>query len=298
MKTGRVLARLAALPGARRLVAAVVRARRGSYPLYPPYGEEFRTAAPLVERLSDAELRELNRLLDWNCFLLDGRGRRFGNIARPGKRTRPETIPDRRIAVMDARFGLRDRHVLEFGCFEGIHTAGLCRVAAQVTAVDSRMDHVAKTLLRCAFLGHSPVVMKCDVDDPADWPLLPRADLVHHLGVLYHLADPVSHLMQLHRWAATGVMLDTHYAERDQATQSYAVAGRTYACMRYGEGGAREAFSGMSRYSRWLPLDTIRELLDQNGFMDVVVHEQRSERNGPRALLLATRNTGWQPDNP
>ncbi len=45
-----------------------------------------RVATPLVEQLSDAELAELNALLPWNCFTVDGKGRRFG-FGRVGGQT-------------------------------------------------------------------------------------------------------------------------------------------------------------------------------------------------------------------
>ena len=272
-----------------RLARLIAPARKRCFPLRPDFPPGFRIAAPLLESLSDHDLRRLNELLDWNCYLLDGRGRRFGNIARPGKRMAPEQIPDRRIRLLDERFGLEEREVLELGCFEGIHTAGLCALGARVTAVDARVDHVVKTIVRCSFLGHFPAVFTCNLENPADCQRLPRAELLHHVGVLYHLADPVTHLRNLHRWATVGVMLDTHYAEKGEATGTYEVGGKAYPCSVYREAGAREAFSGMRAYSRWLTLDTIFGLLTDSGFPDVEVVERRAERNGPRALLFARR---------
>lgn len=279
-----------ARPVARRLQSMLVQRRRRAFPLVPPFPAESRTSMPLIERMSDEQLVELNGLLDWNCFLLDARGRRFGNIARPGKRTQPERIPDPRIGRMDERFGLDGRTVLEFGCFEGIHTAALCRFGASVTAVDARIDHVAKTLLRCALLGHRPEVLACDLEDPRDCEMLPRVELIHHVGVLYHLADPVGHLCRLRRWCTMGLMLDTHYAPASRATETYESEGGRHAFMRYDEGGRQEAFSGMARFSRWLTLDTLCGLLEGNGFEAVEVSERRDERNGPRALIFARRS--------
>lgn len=202
--------------------------------------ESFRAAFPLtglggpdlptrhVDPLSDAELEELNRLLPWRCFTIDGRGRRFGNPTREGKRDKPQEVPDRRIVEMDRRFGLADAHVLEIGCFEGVHTLGLCRYARRVTAVDSRIENVVKTIVRCALFGASPTVFRCNVEErPLDLEAL-RADFVHHVGVLYHLADPVRHLRDLGQLARRGLMLDTHYCEDEEAKESYEVDGRSF----------------------------------------------------------------------
>jgi 2-polyprenyl-3-methyl-5-hydroxy-6-metoxy-1,4-benzoquinol methylase len=277
------------VPFAHRAARALRRLPRRFFPLYPEVAPEQRMSIPAVERLDDARLRSLNELLDWQCFVVDARGRRFGNIARPGKRAQPQAIPDRRIALLDQRFPLRERHVLEFGCFEGIHTIALCRAALDVTALDARIENVAKTLLRSALFGLRPRVLCCDLERAADLDAIPQADVVHHVGVLYHLADPVTHLASLRRWARVGLMLDTHYAEEADATAHYSVGGTSYAYRHYAEGGMRDAFSGTADHSKWLTLPVISELLQNNGFADVEIVERRAERNGPRVLLFARR---------
>lgn len=277
------------IPLLRSTARALRRVPRHFVPLRPDFGPEYRVEAPRLASLSDAELARLNRLLDWQCFVLDANGRRFGNIAHAGKRTHPEVIPDPRIVLLDHRFPLAGLHVLEFGCFEGIHTTALCRVAARVTAVDARLDNVAKTLVRCAMLGCSPEVLCCDLERPADLDGIPEADVLHHVGVLYHLADPVRHLLGLRRFARVGLMLDTHVAEPHELDDVLRVDGVDYPCMRYGEGGYADPFSGMQDHARWLTLETIRELLGRGGFGSIEVVQQRQERNGARVLIFAER---------
>jgi tRNA (mo5U34)-methyltransferase len=219
---------------------------------------------------------------------VDSRGRRFGGVAGEGKRDKPQSIPDRRVLLLDRKFSLSDKHVLEVGCFEGVHTIALCRLAAQVTAVDARIENVAKTLVRCALYDAYPRVFTLDVESSPDEEVL-RADLCHHVGVLYHLSDPVTHLRRLGRWVSGGLMLDTHHATPEGATDVYKVDGRSYRHRRYGEHGRRDAFSGMRSHARWLLLDDIVALLEEAGFGDVEVVERRDERNGPRVLLFAER---------
>ena len=72
-------------------------------------------ATPRIDRFSDEDLAELNRLLKWNCFTVDSQGRRVGDRARTAKREEPQDIPDRRIVLLDDTFALRDKHVLEVG---------------------------------------------------------------------------------------------------------------------------------------------------------------------------------------
>ena len=273
---------------ARRARAAM---RKLASPLPKDGYSSPRVSAPLVEHLSDDDLDRLNDLLPWACFTVDGKGRRFGDAAWTGTREDPQPIPDRRIVLMDERFGLAGSHVLEIGCFEGVHTIALCQRAAQVTAVDARLDNVVKTMVRCGFHGCHPKVFTCDIEAPAAPAELAAlgADYVHHVGVLYHLRDPIGHLRALGTIAAKGLMLDTHVAPPDQATDELVVDGRTFRYMRYAEGGKAEVFSGMYDHAKWLPLDTLTGLLGEVGFTSVDVVEERAERNGPRVLILASR---------
>lgn len=246
-------------------------------------------ATPRLDRLSAADLAGLNSLLKWNCFTVDSRGRRLGDQARAGKREEPQPIPDRRTPLMDQAFGLADKHVLEVGCFEGVHTIGLCDRAHTVTAVDSRIENVAKAILRCYLYGHAPDIRRCNVEVEAELAALPEVDLVHHVGVLYHLVDPVAHLERLNAKVRLGLLLDTHVAEPEQATSVLASGGREYRCRRFVEGGVSEVFSGMYAHASWLTLQALMELLARLGFARTELVEQRAERNGPRVLIIARR---------
>ncbi|MGH8609964.1 MAG: class I SAM-dependent methyltransferase [Gammaproteobacteria bacterium] len=173
--------------------------------------------------LSDEDLQALNALLPWRCFTVDSKGRRFGDRAWPGKRETPQPVPDPRIVELNERFDLRDKHVLELGCFEGVHTSALCSFGVRVTAIDSRIENVVKTIVRCAMFGYSPTVFVCDLEHAGDCERLPPVDILHHVGVLYHLTDPVGHLRMLTLLVKTGIMLDSHYAEDGDAKDTYLV---------------------------------------------------------------------------
>ncbi|WP_108513303.1 class I SAM-dependent methyltransferase [Bradyrhizobium algeriense] len=241
-----------------------------------------------VDAMSDDDLRHLNALLPWRCFTVDSHGRRFGNIAWKGKRDAPQVIPDRRIQTMDQIFKLSGKTVLEAGCFEGVHTVGLLGFGAKVVAVDSRIENVVKTIVRCAMFGYCPNVFVCNLDLSSDLATLPETDLIHHVGVLYHLKDPVRHLLALGKVAKEGIMLDTHVAIPDMARSVYEVDGKQYRYQHYKEGGTAEVFSGMYDHAKWLLLSDIEALLRQAGFASVRVAEERQERNGRRILLFAS----------
>jgi 2-polyprenyl-3-methyl-5-hydroxy-6-metoxy-1,4-benzoquinol methylase len=246
------------------------------------------TSAPLVELLDDDELAQLNALLPWAAYTVDGRGRRFGDRAGVAKRTEPQVIPDPRILAMHERFDLAGKDVLEVGCFEGLHTIALCLTGARVKAVDVRVVNVVKTIVRCAFYGQHPTVFVCNLETWDDDDAL-RADFIHHVGVLYHLRDPVPHLLRLGRLARHGLLLDTHIATDEQATESMQVDGLTYRYRRRGEAQGPDAvFAGAYDHAKWLRLDDILALLDRSGFSPEVV-DRRVERNGTRVTVMAQR---------
>lgn len=268
------------------------RARGGKRGGAPPLGryDQGRNPIRFVDLLSDEELQNLNALLPWKCFVVDRHGRRFGDLAWRGKRQEPQVVPDRRIDMLHQRFALADKHVLEVGCFEGVHTAGLCQYAGRVTAVDGRIENVVKSIVRCTLWGYHPTIFQCDLEQrplPSD---LLSADVVFHVGVLYHLADPVRHLLELGGLVRRGVLLDTHYALNHETHASYSVDGREVTYKRYREGGRADPFSGIYDHAKWLTLSDIVDTLRAAGFSQVDIMERREERNGPRVLLIAERS--------
>lgn len=249
--------------------------------------EEHRHAIPLIEALSDSDLQRLNELLPWRCFTLDRKGRRFGNAASSSKRSTPQQIPDYRITSLNARVPLSGKQVLEVGCFEGIHTVALCGYGANVKAIDARIDNVVKTIVRSSFYGAAPLVSVRDLDAPDTDNADLGCDVCVHIGVLYHLIDPVRHLRNLGPQVRQVLLLDTHYTTTPDAT--YESGGRTYQFQQYREGGKADPFSGMYDHAKWLCLEDLDATLREVGFAKREVLETRMERNGPRVLMLAEK---------
>jgi hypothetical protein len=251
----------------------------------------------LTDDWSDAQLGELNALLDWRCFTVDSAGRRLGQPAGHNKRQDPQVIPDPRIVQLDEVVGLAGKHVLEVGCFEGVHTIALCERAARVTALDSRTENVVKTLVRTRVYGHAPELLLCDVEaEPASSERL-RCDVLHHNGVLYHLKDPVTHLVRITANVSSAILLDTHYALPEETTASYTAGdGRSYPVKIFGENDRANPFAGMYDIARWLTLDDLKAVLARCGFTEILVEQPRAERNGPRVLLIVSRAATGQGD--
>jgi len=242
-----------------------------------------------LEHLSDDDFSRINEILPWKCFTSDGHGRRFGNLAWKGKRDNLQSIPDPRIVELDRLFNLSDKSVLELGCFEGVHTLGIALKAESIFAVDSRIENVIKTIVRANLYGFKPSVSVCDLEKNEDVKRLPTVDIIHHVGVLYHLTDPISHLIQIGKLAQYGFLLDTHYATDEMATHQFDEPHSSYKYYIHREHGRDEVFSGMYDHAKWLKLNDIKEILSQIGFSDIVVYKDDKKQFAPRVTIYAAR---------
>jgi tRNA (mo5U34)-methyltransferase len=238
------------------------------------------------EHLSDLDLETLNNILPWKCFTRDSLGRVLGKQAWNGKRSVEQEIPDPRIIKLHHLVGLNKKSILEVGCFEGVHTIGLSKFSSEVYAVDVRIENVVKTLGRSAAYGVFPKVFTLNLDDQIQVELVPEVDVLHHVGVLYHLYDPVNHLKSILPKVKEALLLDTHYATPEMANQTN-ISGLNY--FEYKEFGYKDVFSGINPTSKWLLLDDIKETLKNHGFLNFFTIKNEHERNGPRVSLVASK---------
>lgn len=238
--------------------------------------------------LEDRQLQALNSLLPWGAMTGDGTGRVVGASWSDIKRSGIAELVDRRIVEINRAYPLAGKHVLEVGCFEGIHTIGCLSHGARVTAVDIRMENILKTLARVWAYGFKTDVRVWDLEKgepPASVPA--RWDMLHHVGVLYHLANPAEHLALALDRTDEALMLDTHVAnDADDADESYSALGRTFAYARKDEKPI-SPFAGVLDHAKWLLIEDLEWICRRKGFTDVEVRNVRDERNGKRVLIWA-----------
>lgn len=222
--------------------------------------------------VNEQQLDDINTLANWRCgqdfdgTRLGGSERIFGQI-------------DARVAALAERVNL-NATILEIGCLEGCLTVGLCASGASVTAIDARPECAVKTFLRCTALGYYPRILLADAREK-----LPGTfDIVFHAGVLYHLADPVSHFRALGDVAPV-IFLDTHTARPGHPIeQLHGFDGEWCS-----EHGWRDEFSGLEERSFWLTREALYRLIDECGFDRETIKEDDGAENGPRGSYLLRR---------
>ena len=244
-----------------------------------------------LNTFTDDELRRFNELLPWASMTAAPAGRIVGNAWNAAKRATLNELVDSRIVAFNERLPLKGLHVLEAGCFEGIHTIACALYGAKVTGFDGRMENILKTMARIWAYRQTCDLVLWNVEQAPPHDLPAAWDVLHHVGVLYHLSNPVEHLNLVLPRTGRGVLLDTHVASDDQnASKQQDVAGVTYRYARHGEAQRDVSpFAGLEDHAKWLHLDDLVGLLRRNGFDKVEMFSDRAERNGRRVTIFAFR---------
>jgi len=238
-----------------------------------------------TQQWTDEQLAEFQAAHPWKTArpLPDGR------VVGEGKGQHVQVPKDARVELVRERLG-EGLRVLEIGACEGQHTVLLAKFCKEVCALEIRPRNVVGALIRQLLWGVRNVqnlVMDARELDPE----LGEFDLVFHAGVLYHLSNPVEHLLSVGRFGKA-LLLDTHYATADltkMKAASVAWQGKTYATRQFNESGWADAFSGVESQSHWLYKDDLLQLVRDAGFAEIEVYRDVVERNGPRIGLLARR---------
>lgn len=236
-------------------------------------------------KLSDQEFADIQSAVSWNTGEELPDGRVLGVAGKRGKLMRGV---DSRVKFLSESFPVQHAHVLEIGCCEGLHSVQLAKVAARVTAVDVRPKNVICAMVR-AFVHEAKNIDFRILDVRQLGESKERFDAIFHVGVLYHLMNPVQHLFAL-RQLSDQLLLDTHVCDDDTAfaPMDEVHETTTYRAFAYrGEEGWKDVFSGVEPTSRWLHRNALLNALHDAGFDSLSVVRDRQERNGPRITVVA-----------
>lgn len=237
-----------------------------------------------MQKWTDDQLAEFQAAHAWSTARPIPDGRMLG----AGKSSTSRVDP--RVEAVRTRLGVGLR-VLEVGACEAQHTVLLAPFCKEVVAIEVRPKNVVGALIR-QFVNGARNVQNLVMDVRDVPPEMGPFDLVFHVGVLYHLPNPVEHLHQIGRLGASALLLDTHYAtdalEKFPAT-TIRHGGETYRARIYREKGWADAFSGVEARSTWLYREDLLALVARTGFPQIEILRDEQERNGPRIGLLARK---------
>lgn len=237
-----------------------------------------------MQNWTDDQLAEFQAAHSWSTARPIPDGRMLG----AGKTGTSRSDP--RVEAVRARLG-EGLRVLEVGACEAQHTVLLAPFCREVVAIEVRPKNVVGALIRQLVNGVRNVQNL--VMDVRDVPVESGPfDLVFHVGVLYHLPNPVEHLYQIGRLGASALLLDTHYAT--DALEKFPLRtichdGESYRARIYREKGWADAFSGVEGSSAWLYREDLLALVAGIGLPRIEILRDEQERNGPRIGLLARR---------
>lgn len=192
-------------------------------------------------------------------------------------------VIDERLKYLFNNYHCDGMTAVEFGCWHGWHTVPLARRFRRVLAIDIRPSNIAKTLLRLHLLNiKNADVILGDVEN-----FYYKADVLVHIGVLYHLSNPVAHLC--HVLPNYNILcLDTHINKPELKPTIEIFEGQRYHGGLYHEHGWNDPLSGVDKTSLWLDEADLRRVLYDCGFW--VVNEYYHETlAGKRISIVAVR---------
>ncbi len=249
--------------------------------------------------MCDADRLRLNALLPWSSYNYLGPGNGvIGGSFNNKKRYGAQPLPDPLVKELNRHLDFRGKSVIEAGCFEGHHSISLAACGAKVWGFDSRIENILKSLARAWFFGLEHAIRFDLINLEAisvssfykETFAKDRVFCFHSRGVLYHLKDPVAHLVDVAQLQPEHIYLHTQIASTDMAKETYMTKLGALPAYRYREKKLTiSPFSGMEDYSLWLTEESLASTLKQLGYPDLEVLSKKDERNGPRIELIATR---------
>ncbi len=196
-----------------------------------------------------------------------------------------DAAADRRLRQFAERFP-DSRRILELGSLEGGHTLGLSRLpdVTQVLGLEGRDYNVEKAnFIKTLTQSNNVEFRQCDLED-ADFSDLGAFDAVFSVGLLYHLREPWRHLDALAR-VSRNLFLWTHYADEAKARETV----NGFKGWRFQERGYDDPLSGLSAYSFWPTLDSLKSMITTAGFPRIEVIETNPKHPHGCCVTLTAR---------
>lgn len=177
--------------------------------------------------------------------------------------------------------------ILELGSLEGGHSFALARNPSveKVIAVEARDVNIEKAKFVQGLLNDKKVEFIEANLEKMDFAKLGEFDAVFCSGLLYHLLEPWK-LIEQCRKISPNIFIWTQYACENEAKKfSGGFRGKWYR-----EKGWRDPLSGVSKYSFWLSLGSLINLLTTNDYPNVqIIENDLKHPHGCAVTLLAKK---------
>ena len=156
-----------------------------------------------------------------------------------------------RTAYIQARAPLAGRRVLDVGCGGGLLAEALCRLGAQVTAVDRAAGMIEVARLHAAESALA-IDYRCGDAEQLLADSLHSFDVVCCMEMLEHVPDPAAMLATLAQWVKPGGELFVSTLNRNAKAFALAIVGAEYVLRLLPRGTHEYArFIKPSELSRW-----------------------------------------------
>lgn len=197
-----------------------------------------------------------------------------------------DAFSDARISQFFEKFP-RGGKILELGSLEGGHSFALAQNAAveKVLAVEARKENIEKAKFVQNLLKDDKVeFVEADLEK-IDLAKFGEFDAVFCSGLLYHLPEPWKLIEQCQK-LSPNMFIWTQYACETEAKKfSGGFRGKWYR-----EGGWRDPLSGVSKYSFWLSLGSLINLLTSSGYKRInIIENDLSHPHGCAVTLSAKK---------
>lgn len=174
--------------------------------------------------------------------------------------------------------------VLELGSLEGGHSFAMSRrpTIERITAVEYRSKNIENARFIQGLLSDKKVEFIEANLETAELADLGNFDAVFCSGILYHLSEPWK-LIEKCRKVSPRIFIWTQYACEHEAKKfSNGYRGKWYR-----ESGWLDPLSGASKYSFWLSLGSLIDLLTKNDFKNISIIENNLDHPNGCAVTLS-----------
>lgn len=176
---------------------------------------------------------------------------------------------------LDTIFPLTGKNVIEFGCFDGYQSLGLCHLNVKLTCVDARADNVIKTRAALNAVGFDARICIDDFHN-AHTNKYGRFDLAFAHGVYYHSVAPFVFLENLIS-LSDHIFLGGFCATEDLPSDPWhdlEYQGRSYRAKHYLE--TTNFTAGVNEQAWYFHKEDLKRFFAERGFEITIISDEPS----------------------